>query len=407
MMEGFLENFKSNSVHLDEDVVSNIVQSVHQYNDALRPFKGKNKIAVIGQSQFTRNNLADAAFSLKEVCETLMNAVSTIVKVPLQKDDHTNAMNEISNKMQESFTNLMKGFEERLMNKIQAPCNGENDIISVTTKDKENHIILVENDEGTDGDTAYTTEKWNEVVSKSISKKLKGIPVDKTVVNKDGKGCMFFSSKVAQEKAKEALDNEYKVVTSSKAKRSVLPKLKIFNVDIDTTKEELKKCIIEKNHEMADSLKNNASKFEIIIIDSVRKYAIAKVTPDVRKVILSKGRVYIGMQGHNVKDHFFPLQCYACQKFGHKQGSPECEKTNGTKTCLYCSENHLSKECGVKREPEKHKCANCASSSNENYKNNYRHAATSFKCPLVIKETNALIRRTAGLESDQSNLFLT
>ena len=112
MYEGFLENFKSNSVHLDEDVVSNIVQSVHQYNDALRPFKGKNKIAVIGQSQFTRNNLADAAFSLKEVCETLMNAVLTIVKVPLQKDDHTNAMNEISNKMQESFTNLMKGFEE-------------------------------------------------------------------------------------------------------------------------------------------------------------------------------------------------------------------------------------------------------------------------------------------------------
>ena len=157
-------------------------------------------------------------FSLKEVCETLMNAVSTIVKVPLQKDDHTNAMNEISNKMQESFTNLMKGFEERLMNEIQAPCNGKNHNISVTNKYKENHIILVENDEGSDGDTAYTTEKWNEVVSKSISKKLiKRIPFDKTVVNKDGKGCVFFPSKVTQEKAKEALDNDYKVVTSSKA----------------------------------------------------------------------------------------------------------------------------------------------------------------------------------------------
>ena len=47
------------------------------------------------------------------------------------------------------------------------------------------------------------------MVSKSISKKLKGIPVDKTVVNKDGKGCMYFPSKVAQEKAKEALDNDY------------------------------------------------------------------------------------------------------------------------------------------------------------------------------------------------------
>ena len=192
----------------------------------------------------------------------------------------------------------------------------------------------------------------------------------------------------------------------SKSRRSVLPKLKIFNVDTED-KDQLKECILDKNPEIANLLENNDSKFEIILIDSTRKYAIAKVTPDVRTAILNKGRVYVGMQGLFVKDHFYPLQCYACQKFGHKQGSPECEKGNGAKTCFYCGKDHLSKDCDVKKYPERHNCANCTSSQNISYRNNAKHTATSLKCPLMIKETNALIKRTVGLESEQSNLFLS
>ena len=404
-MENFITDFQNNSQHLQEDVISSVVQSYHQFNDAIRPFKGKNKIAVVGQSQFTRNHLADCAFSLKEVCETLMGCVMDIVKIPA-KSDQTEMINNVSNKMENMFSNLMKGFEERLLQKIHTPANVNSESTLENSINKDKHVILIENDD--DETKVYTDKKWNEVVSKNISKKLKGIPVDKTAVNRDGKGCMFFPSKDAQQKAKLALDSDFKVVTSSKPKRSVMPKLKIYNVEIDD-KEYLKTCILEKNPEITDRMNNERrdSSFEIILIDSIRKYAIAKVTPDIRSAILNKGRVYVGMKGLSVKDHFHPLQCYACQKFGHKQGSDECEKASGSSTCLYCAKDHKSKDCADKRNHDLHKCSNCVTSENERYKNNAGHTATSLKCPLVMKETNALIRRTAGLEADESNLILS
>ena len=402
-MDNFQEDFKSYSQHLHEDIVSNVVQSFHQYKDALRPYKGKNKIAVLGQSLFTRNNLADTAFSLKEVCETLMGALLNIAKDQPMHSNQVGIISEVTSKMEESLSRLMKGFEKNIIEKMHAPIS--NNASTNNIKEGDSHVIIVENNEEA-SENVYTNEKWNEVVSKNISKKLKGIPVNKTSVNKEGKGCVFFPSKDAQEKAKQALKEDFKVVVSSKSKRSVLPKLKIYNIDIED-KDHLKACILEKNPEIEELLKNIDSKFEIILIDSTRKHAIVKVTPDVRTAILSKGRVYVGMQGLFVKDHFYPLQCYACQKFGHKQGSHDCEKANGARTCFYCGKDHLSKDCDVKRNPDCHNCVNCASSQNPSYKNNANHTATSLKCPMMIKETNALIRRTVGLETEQSNLFLS
>lgn len=266
--------------------------------------------------------------------------------------------------------------------------------------------IYVENKGNEDEDnTSYTKQQWSDVVANGISKKLKDIPVEGTTINKEGKGCVFFPSKEAQEKAKQVLNDDFTLVSKSKPKRNVLPKLKIFNVNF-TDKDVLMACIIEKNNEIAELINKCNTTFEVILIDSSRKYAIVKVSPDIRSAVLKKGRIFVGMQGLTVRDHFCPLQCYACQKFGHKKGSSDCEKDENTKTCLYCSKNHLSKDCDVKKKPEHHKCANCSSSHIASYRNNANHAATSFKCPIYMRETNALIRRTVGLESEESNMFL-
>ena len=112
-MESFQEEFKCCSQHLHADTVSSVLQSFHQYNDAIRPFKGKNKIAVVSQSQFTRNHLADAAFSLKEVCETLLGVVLNITNVPVQTNQ-ASIINEVSSKMEESLSKLMKEFEKKV-----------------------------------------------------------------------------------------------------------------------------------------------------------------------------------------------------------------------------------------------------------------------------------------------------
>ena len=161
------------------------------YNDAVRPFKGKTKLSVTSQSQYTRTHLANAAFSLKEVCETLMGAVINIIKVPSQNNQAT-IVSEIANKMQDNLANMMKDFEKNLMAKMNMPNTNNRNKRLHPCGDHENHVIVVENEE--EGENGYTEQKWSEVVSKNISEKLKGIPVDKTSINKDGKGCVFFPS---------------------------------------------------------------------------------------------------------------------------------------------------------------------------------------------------------------------
>ena len=166
-MDNFQEDFKSYSQHLHEDIVSNVVQSFHQYKDALRPYKGKNKIAVLGQSLFTRNNLADTAFSLKEVCETLMGALLNIAKDQPMHSNQVGIISEVTSKMEESLSRLMKGFEKNIIEKMHAPIS--NNASTNNIKEGDSHLIIVENNEEA-SENFYTNEKWNEVVSNNISK---------------------------------------------------------------------------------------------------------------------------------------------------------------------------------------------------------------------------------------------
>ena len=93
--------------------------------------------------------------------------------------------------------------------------------------------------------------------------------------------------------------------------------------------------------------------FEVIYIDTKWKNAIIKVSPEIRNVINKTNRIYIDMQSLRTRDHFRPMQCYACQKHGHKQGSPECALNNTDRSiCLYCGENHQSKTCEHKKDTE-------------------------------------------------------
>ena len=97
------------------------------------------------------------------------------------------------------------------------------------------------------------------------------------------------------------------------------------------------------------------------------------------------------------------MQCYCCQKFGHKKGSPKCQiKNNDKSICLYCAEEHASKNCTTKDKPTGYKCSNCSQSNNNAYKQSCRgHTSNSFTCPIVQHELKLLKSRTLG-ESEHS-----
>ena len=135
--------------------------------------------------------------------------------------------------------------------------------------------------------------------------------------------------------------------------------------------------------------------FEVLFINTSGRFAVIKVSRSIRNLIVKRGRIYLGMQSLSANDHFQPLQCYSCQTHGHTAASPHCKNTGAERTCLYCCGNHFSKDCRVKKDRGKHLCANCSSSDNARYKNNSCHTSTSLSCPFVLREINALIRKTS------------
>lgn len=125
--------------------------------------------------------------------------------------------------------------------------------------------------------------------------------------------------------------------------------------------------------------------------------AIVKIDPRIRKYIIDNGRIlYLDCSSIHVKDQLHLMQCFVCQGFGHKKGSPHCTEV---KACLYCAKDHDSRDCPVKRNFTKHNCANCKNSNDHNIRREAQsHTSTSNYCPLVQRELLRVINRTAGIE---------
>ena len=181
-------------------------------------------------------------------------------------------------------------------------------------------------------------------------------------------------------------------------------------IDVDTTEykkdnvKELRQAILEKNQDLALQVQEHNHILDVVFINENGKYAILKMSPEIRQTIISNGRkIHTDMRSHYIKDQIHLTQCFVCQEHGHKKDSPHCRlKDKNTVVCLYCSDNHTSKNCPdlIKKDTTKHKCINCLRSNNPTTRTNATgHTTTSQNCPIVIRETKSMITRTAGLET--------
>ena len=102
----------------------------------------------------------------------------------------------------------------------------------------------------------------------------------KSLLSKEGNGCLFFPNKESQMKAQNILQPHFKVEAITKARKSIMPKIKVYDVDNELYKEKtvLKQAILDKNPEI-DALVSKGSTLEIIIINDFRNDAILKVSP--------------------------------------------------------------------------------------------------------------------------------
>lgn len=372
------------------DIDVRLAAAKAKMEDTLKIYSGKTMEIVIGNSSYKRDILAESVYSLKDVAENLYSIVMQI-----KKDDALSKCNKLMDEM-----NVLKqSLPEIIRNTVASTIKPISEAVSpipLNVEDKQRHVIMVQDKTL---NVKFDETSWSTVVKGTLKEKLKSIPIDRSLVTKKGQGCLFFPNKQAQEKAKSALEPHYEITSTSRPQKTVMPKIKVFDVDTEVhqNKSELRQAILDKNPDIANMVSKDDD-LSIILLDTSRRYAIIKVLPNIRKLMIKQGKIFLGMCSVKVRNHFQPLQCYACQKHGHKQGSPDCEHNNkDTNTCLYCSGDHFSRNCPVKQDPTKHKCANCCKSDKLEYNQHASHKSTSFQCPFVIKETNSLIQRTTGI----------
>ena len=347
---------------------------------------------------FANNNLRESGFSWScEGCKEKRNDCDVQV---------CNNNNEELENMKKDVAEIKSFFPEMIkLLKLSTENTAEN----VHTMEADiKHSLLVQ-----PKDTAqksFTNQAWAEVVKTSLTTKLNNVPVKKAVLTSSGMGYMLFPDKNTRDEAAKNLEEDCTVTVHDKNIKTVYPKLKIsgipkecFNKDnID----ELRNELINKNS-FVKSLIDMDKIFDILFIvenkDSNFSSAIVKVDPSIKEAILSHGsRVFLGLSSCRVTERYHIIQCYSCQQFGHKKDSTKCPLKNSSDcVCLYCADNHQSRNCPVKKNVDMHKCSNCMKSKNENIKSNCTgHTSNSFSCPLLKTELKALLSRTMGNTGD-------
>ena len=265
------------------------------------------------------------------------------------------------------------------------------------TKNDSKHVVVVESKE--DGENKhFNNQTWADVLKTNISKKLEDVPVTKTYLNREGKGHIVFPDEKSCNAAKNKLAVDFQVSQSVSKPKVVLPKLKIHNLKMDQfdNNEQLQEHIIKKNEGINALLSGNSkSKLSVLFTDKKYNFAVVKVTPDVREIIMQRSRIYINLESYYVSDHYHVQQCYACQGFGHRQDSSFCPKKDTEPTCMFCAGAHRSRLCTFKNNAENHKCVNCANSPVPGIRAHANdHKAGSRKCPVYEREIEYAKKRT-------------
>lgn len=123
-------------------------------------------------------------------------------------------------------------------------------------------------------------------------------------------------------------------------------------------------------------------KGEILIKKFKQKNLIIETTGEMRKILLTKGRVNLGFTRLKVEDCNPLTQCYHCLKFNHT--AAKCFQKDANPKCFHCGNDHYAKECTSKDLTPK--CSNCAE-MNLKYNTNtpVNHSAKSDNCRYKIK----------------------
>ena len=357
------------------------------------------------------NGKSDKLESLNMEVQNLKSTMDS--KIQSLTESMQNEVQSLFETLTSTFKTELESYRKLFTNngeETQSTTGGQPSHILSQPENNVKHTLLVQpkNDK-----EHFTKESWSDIVSKCISEKLNKVPVNKTMLTSKGMGYMVFPNKESRNTAAKTLEPDCKITIQDKNTKSVYPKLKIHGIPKEQFDKKntavLREELIRKNEFISKYVNEMNKIFQIIFIsdnkDTNFSSAILRVDPDIKNAIQGNGnRVFLGLSSCRVTNQYHILQCYTCQAFGHKVGSEKCTlKNSQSSICLYCAEQHISKNCPSKKNSDKHRCANCTKSDNSNSaSSNYAHPSNSVQCPLLQNELKALLNRTMGCTNNET-----
>lgn len=160
------------------------------------------------------------------------------------------------------------------------------------------------------------------------------------------------------------------------------PRVMIYDVEVPTNMDELIEDIYCQNLS-GSGMELETFKKESKVVHTYKKKdpkdtratLVLECSPEVRNIVRTRDRLYIGWQSCRVKDYNPVVRCYKCQQYGHV--AKYCRNKS---VCSHCAENHDIKECKNKNRPAK--CSNCIMA-----KRAADHQLNDSKCPEYIRAT--------------------
>ena len=136
------------------------------------------------------------------------------------------------------------------------------------------------------------------------------------------------------------------------------PLVILYDVNSTLTEDEVKKAIYAQNMEDAISSSDFERGFRVKFKTGPRGRAtvhiVCEVSPQIRKLMVGRGRTFIGFSSHSTKDYVVVQRCLTCQDLGHIK--KHCQRDA---VCSHCGEKgHEKANCGNKETPAR--CIPCS-----------------------------------------------
>ena len=385
-----------------------------------KSIKGNVKIdAAVTVDDIGTNNKKGDIFKVAKELYLLSKRMLTCVQEdtdenmqPKSTVGHSTAGNVTEASMKKMLTDLMPGLlDEALGKHLPTHSASVPEVTAPVTKEPiKTHSLLIEKIQGQEDISAG---EWTTVVKKDVQKSLESVPVKRAHI-KHGATKLEFLNKEDMDKAESALKDKYTVTSRTKEQKKLEPKLTISDLDSEiTSKEMLEEKILTKNTFVKHQVDTNGEKLTVLFLskdDRGSREGVIQVSAGMREAIRQNDdRLCIDLQRHTVRDRIHVIQCFHCQGYGHKSGSPYCKrKDENDGICFYCAGTHSTKECRRKKnqQSEKINCFNCSTSrSRQEREKSSTHRANDTLCPFYVREKERIMSRTLGCEAAK-NIYL-